>query len=147
MLDRGMAHMGIGVASGENRAEDAAKQAIQSPLLETSIEGARGVIINITGGSEVGLHEANTAAELIQRSADPEANIIFGSVTDDSMGDEIRITVIATGFEDDDEREQKANDIVNKAWERKMNTIAGSNDRTSSTGELDIPTFLRKNNK
>lgn len=63
------------------------------------------------------------------------------------MGDEIRITVIATGFEDDDEREQKANDIVNKAWERKMNTIAGSNDRTSSTGELDIPTFLRKNNK
>ena len=147
MLDRGMAHMGIGVASGENRAEDAAKQAIQSPLLETSIEGARGVIINITGGSEVGLHEANTAAELIQRSADPEANIIFGSVTDDSMGDEIQITVIATGFEDDDEREQKANDIVNKAWERKMNTIAGSNDRTSSTGELDIPTFLRKNNK
>ena len=147
MLDRGMAHMGIGVASGENRAEDAAKQAIQSPLLETSIEGARGVIINITGGSEVGLHEANTAAELIQRSADPEANIIFGSVTDDSMGDEIRITVIATGFEDDDEREQKANDIVNKAWERKMNTIAGLNDRTSSTGELDIPTFLRKNNK
>ena len=148
MLDRGMAHMGIGVASGENRAEDAAKQAIQSPLLETSIEGARGVIINITGGSDVGLHEANTAAELIQRSADPEANIIFGSVTDDSMGDEIRITVIATGFEGDDEREQKANDIVNKAWERKMNTIGGVADRSSSnTGELDIPTFLRKNNK
>jgi len=147
MLDRGMAHMGIGVASGENRAEDAAKQAIQSPLLETSIEGARGVIINITGGSDVGLHEANTAAELIQRSADPEANIIFGSVTDDSMGDEIRITVIATGFEGDDEREQKANDIVNKAWERKMNTIGGSTDRTSNAGELDIPTFLRKNNK
>ena len=148
MLDRGMAHMGIGTASGENRAEDAAKQAIQSPLLETSIEGARGVIINITGGSDVGLHEANTAAELIQRSADPEANIIFGSVTDDSMGDEIRITVIATGFEGDDEREQKANDIVNKAWERKMNTIGGVADRSSSNnGELDIPTFLRKNNK
>ena len=104
MLDRGMAHMGIGRASGENRAEDAAKQAIQSPLLETSIEGARGVIINITGGSDVGLHEANTAAELVQRSADPEANIIFGSVTDDSMGDEIQITVIATGFENEDEK-------------------------------------------
>ena len=148
MLDRGMAHMGIGVASGENRAEDAAKQAIQSPLLETSIEGARGVIINITGGNDVGLHEANTAAELIQRSADPEANIIFGSVTDDSMGDEIRITVIATGFEGDDEREQKANDIVNKAWERKMNTIGVSTDRTTGgVGELDIPAFLRKNNK
>ena len=148
MLNTGMAHMGVGRASGENRAEDAAKQAVQSPLLETSIEGARGVIINITGGDDLGLHEVNTAAELVQRSVDPEANIIFGSVTDDSMGDEIRITVIATGFEGDDEREQKANDIVNKAWERKMNTIGGVADRSSSNnGELDIPTFLRKNNK
>ena len=143
MLNRGMAHMGIGRASGENRAEDAAKQAIQSPLLETSIEGARGVIINITGGSDVGLHEANTAAELVQRSADPEANIIFGSVTDDSMGDEIQITVIATGFENEDEKVQKATDIVNKAWERKMNPISSSESNNSN--ELDIPTFLRKN--
>ena len=143
MLDRGMAHMGIGRASGENRAEDAAKQAIQSPLLETSIEGARGVIINITGGSDVGLHEANTAAELVQRSADPEANIIFGSVTDDSMGDEIQITVIATGFENEDEKVQKATDIVNKAWERKMNPISSSESNNSN--ELDIPTLLRKN--
>ena len=143
MLDRGMAHMGVGRASGENRAEDAAKQAIQSPMLETSIEGARGVIINITGGSDVGLHEANTAAELVQRSADPEANIIFGSVTDDSMGDEIQITVIATGFENEDEKVQKATDIVNKAWERKMNPISSS-DSNSGDG-LDIPTFLRKN--
>ena len=143
MLDRGMAHMGIGRASGENRAEDAAKQAIQSPLLETSIEGARGVIINITGGSDVGLHEANTAAELVQRSADPEANIIFGSVTDDSMGDEIQITVIATGFENEDEKVQKATDIVNKAWERKMNPISSSESNNSN--KLDIPTFLRKN--
>ena len=143
MLDRGMAHMGIGRSSGENRAEDAAKQAIQSPLLETSIEGARGVIINITGGSDVGLHEANTAAELVQRSADPEANIIFGSVTDDSMGDEIQITVIATGFENEDEKVQKATDIVNKAWERKMNPISSSDSNNSN--ELDIPTFLRKN--
>ena len=143
MLDRGMAHMGIGRASGENRAEDAAKQAIQYPLLETSIEGARGVIINITGGSDVGLHEANTAAELVQRSADPEANIIFGSVTDDSMGDEIQITVIATGFENEDEKVQKATDIVNKAWERKMNPISSSDSNNSN--ELDIPTFLRKN--
>ena len=77
-------------------------QAIQSPLLETSIEGAKGVIINISGGVDVGLHEANTAAELIQRSADPEANIIFGTVLDESLGDEIQITVIAgscTDFE------------------------------------------------
>lgn len=99
MLNTGMAHMGIGRASGENRAEDAAKQAVQSPLLETSIEGARGVIINITGGTNLGLHEVNTAAELIQRSVDPEANIIFGAVIDDSLDEDIVITVIATGFE------------------------------------------------
>ena len=103
MLNTGMAHMGIGRASGENRAEDAAKQAIQSPLLETSIEGARGVIINITGGSNLGLHEVNTAAELIQRSVDPEANIIFGAVIDESLDEDIVITVIATGFEKEDE--------------------------------------------
>ena len=121
MLNQGMAHMGVGSASGENRAEDAAKQAIQSPLLETSIEGARGVIINITGGSDVGLHEANTAAELIQRNADPEANIIFGTVTDDSLGDEIQITVIATGFEKEEERKNVTpnyDNIVAEAWKR-----------------------------
>lgn len=124
MLNQGMAHMGVGSASGENRAEDAAKQAIQSPLLETSIEGARGVIINITGGSDVGLHEANTAAELIQRNADPEANIIFGTVTDDSLGDEIQITVIATGFEKEEERKNVTpnyDNIVAEAW-KKRNT-------------------------
>ena len=99
MLNTGMAHMGIGRASGENRAEDAAKQAVQSPMLETSIEGARGVIINITGGTNLGLHEVNTAAELVQRSVDPEANIIFGAVIDESLDEDIVITVIATGFE------------------------------------------------
>lgn len=124
MLNQGMAHMGIGRAGGENRAEDAAKQAIQSPLLETSIEGAKGVIINITGGSDIGLHEANTAAELVQRNADPEANIIFGTVTDDSLGDEIQITVIATGFEKEEERKnvtQNYDNIVAEAW-KKRNT-------------------------
>ena len=93
MLNTGMAHMGTGRASGENKAEDAAKEAIQSPLLETSIEGARGVIINITGGSNLGLHEVNTAAELIQRSVDPEANIIFGAVIDESLDEDIVITL------------------------------------------------------
>jgi cell division protein FtsZ len=150
MLNQGMAHMGIGRASGENRAEDAAKQAIQSPLLETSIEGARGVIINITGGSDIGLHEANTAAELIQRSADPEANIIFGTVTDDSMGDEIQITVIATGFEKEDEKRPGMSgyeNIVADTW-RKRNTAVSSSISQSSdnnSNDLDIPTFLRKN--
>ena len=139
--------MGIGRASGENRAEDAAKQAIQSPLLETSIEGAKGVIINITGGSDVGLHEANTAAELVQRSADPEANIIFGTVTDDSLGDEIQITVIATGFEKEDEKSQNSNgfdSIVSEAWKKRSSSVI-SDSSSNSQNELDIPTFLRKN--
>ena len=149
MLNQGMAHMGIGCASGENRAEDAAKQAIQSPMLETSIEGARGIIINITGGSDMGLHEANTAAELVQRSADPEANIIFGTVIDESMGDELQITVIATGFEKEDERRpgSQYENIVADAW-RKRNTSSISTTTTTSNdsnGDLDIPTFLRKN--
>ena len=146
MLDKGMAHMGIGRASGENRAEDAAKQAIQSPLLETSIEGANGVIINITGGADVGLHEANVAAELVQRSADPEANIIFGTVTDDSLGDEIVITVIATGFE----KEQTISSIgvdnlVTNKWNKKINSIPTPSDNGQSQSDLDIPSFLRKN--
>ena len=150
MLNQGMAHMGIGCASGENRAEDAAKQAIQSPLLETSIEGARGIIINITGGSDMGLHEANTAAELVQRSADPEANIIFGTVIDDSMGDELQITVIATGFEKEDERRpgSQYENIVADAWrKRSSSSISSVNNSSSndSNGDLDIPTFLRKN--
>ena len=151
MLNQGMAHMGIGCASGENRAEDAAKQAIQSPLLETSIEGARGIIINITGGSDMGLHEANTAAELVQRSADPEANIIFGTVIDDSMGDELQITVIATGFEKEEERRpgSQYENIVADAWRKRNSSSISSNTSTSSNndsnGDLDIPTFLRKN--
>ena len=146
MLNTGMAHMGIGRASGENRAEDAAKQAIQSPLLETSIEGARGVIINITGGDDLGLHEVNTAAELVQRSVDPEANIIFGTVTDPSMEDEIQITVIATGFEKNDPLTSiGVENTVSKAWEKKINSIPSSSDVSSSQNDLDIPSFLRKN--
>ena len=150
MLNQGMAHMGIGRASGENRAEDAAKQAIQSPLLETSIEGARGVIINITGGSDIGLHEANTAAELVQRSADPEANIIFGTVTDDSMGDEIQITVIATGFEKEDEKRPSLSgyeNIVADTWRKRNTTSSSSISQTTDNdpNNLDIPAFLRKN--
>ena len=146
MLNQGMAHMGVGRASGENRAEDAAKEAIQSPLLETSIEGAKGVIINITGGDNLGLHEVNTAAELVQRSVDPEANIIFGTVTDETMGDEIQITVIATGFEKNEPISSIGVDnIVSKTWEKKVNSIPVSHDTNSSQNDLDIPAFLRKN--
>ena len=148
MLNRGMAHMGIGRASGENRAEDAAKQAIQSPLLETSIEGARGVIINITGGSDLGLQEINTAAELVQRSVDPEANIIWGSVIDESLGDEIVITVIATGFETDGPLSSiGVENLVSKAWDKKVNSIPSSSESNNSSSDLDIPSFLRNKKK
>ena len=146
MLNQGMAHMGVGRASGENRAEDAAKEAIQSPLLETSIEGAKGVIINITGGEDLGLHEVNTAAELVQRSVDPEANIIFGTVTDPTMEDEIQITVIATGFEKNEPISSIGVDnIVSKTWEKKINSIPASSEVSNSQNDLDIPSFLRKN--
>jgi len=146
MLNTGMAHMGIGSASGENRAEDAAKQAIQSPLLETSIEGARGVIINITGGSDLGLHEVNTAAELVQRSVDPEANIIFGAVIDEAMEDELQITVIATGFEKEQTISSIGIDnIVTKAWDKKISSIPANTESVNPQSDLDIPSFLRKN--
>lgn len=146
MLNQGMAHMGVGSATGENRAEDAAKEAIQSPLLETSIEGAKGVIINITGGEDLGLHEVNTAAELVQRSVDPEANIIFGTVTDPEMKEEIKITVIATGFEKNEPISSIGVDnIVSKTWEKKINSIPANSETNSSQNDLDIPSFLRKN--
>ena len=149
MLNTGMAHMGTGRASGENKAEDAAKEAIQSPLLETSIEGARGVIINITGGEDLGLQEVNTAAELIQRSVDPEANIIFGTVIDPEMQDEIKITVIATGFDEPDDMKSPLRDTLgtttSKPWEKKVSSIPSSQDLGSSQNDLDIPSFLRKN--
>lgn len=99
MYNTGSALMGIGTAKGENRAVTAARNAISSPLLETSIEGAKGVLLNITGGSGLGLFEVNEAAEIIAEAADPEANIIFGAVIDDNLKEEIRVTVIATGFD------------------------------------------------
>ncbi len=140
MLNTGMAHMGIGRASGENRAEDAAKQAVQSPMLETTIEGARGVIINVTGGENLGLHEVNTAAELVQRSVDPEANIIFGAVIDKSLDEDIVITVIATGF--DKEPGAKETTIGKTAWPTKSSTPVPSGE-TGGTDYLDIPPFLK----
>ncbi len=99
MSDAGSALMGIGYSSGEGRALNAARAAISSPLLEASIEGARGILLNISGGSDLGLFEVNEAAEIIHGVAHPEANIIFGAVIDDEMGDEVRVTVIAAGFD------------------------------------------------
>jgi cell division protein FtsZ len=146
MLNTGMAHMGIGRAGGENRAEDAAKQAIQSPLLETSIEGAKGVILSITGSSDLGLHEVNTAAELVQRSIDPEANIIFGTAIDESLGDDIVITVIATGFEREATIRSSGVDVlVSNTWNKKMNSMSSApTDLSSDTDTVDVPSFIRK---
>ena len=100
MKDAGMAHMGVGRATGKNRAEEAAKMAISSPLLETSINGAKGVLINFTGPMDMGLDEVDAAANLVSEAVHPEANIIFGTTYDEGMEDEIRITVIATNFEE-----------------------------------------------
>ena len=105
MKDAGRAHMGVGRAAGKNKAEEAAKMAISSPLLETSINGAKGVLINVTGSMDIGLEEVETAANLVQEAAHPEANIIFGAAFDETLEDELRVTVIATGF---DEKEEPA---------------------------------------
>ncbi|MHB8156905.1 MAG: cell division protein FtsZ, partial [Desulfocucumaceae bacterium] len=131
MKDTGSALMGIGIAAGENRASEAARMAISSPLLETSIEGARGVLLNITGGSSLGLFEVNEAAEIIAQAADPEANIIFGAVIDERLEDEVRVTVIATGFDQKAvKRERLKPDVEMKSF--------------SGNDELDIPAFLRR---
>jgi cell division protein FtsZ len=98
MRDAGSALMGIGTASGENRAAEAARAAVSSPLLESSIEGATGILLNVTGGSDIGLFEVNEAAEVVTSAADQNANVIFGAVIDDGLRDEVRVTVIATGF-------------------------------------------------
>ena len=102
MKDAGLAHMGVGRAAGKDKAETAARMAISSPLMETSIEGAHGVLINIAGSSEMGLEDVEIAASLVQEAAHPDANIIFGATFDESLEDEIMVTVIATGFDDKD---------------------------------------------
>ena len=117
MQEAGVAHMGIGKASGEHRAQEAARQAIHSPLLETSIEGAGSVLLNVTGGKNLGLLEINEAAELVQKSVDPDANIIFGAVIDENMSDELSITVIATGFSKTPFQDMKLDTAVSGAFE------------------------------
>ena len=107
MKDAGLAHMGVGRAAGKNKAEEAAKMAISSPLLETSINGAHGVLINITGSADIGLEEVEQAASLVQAAVHPDANTIFGATFDETMDDEIRVTVIATGFDEKDANADK----------------------------------------
>jgi len=108
MKDAGRAHMGVGTASGREKAEQAAMAAVSSPLLETSINGATGVLVNVTGSSELTLDDVETAASIVQENANPDANIIFGATSSDEFEDEMRVTVIATGFEQKPEAPAKA---------------------------------------
>lgn len=159
MTERGSALMGIGIATGENRATEAAKKAICSPLLETSIDGARGVLMNITGGSNLSLYEVNEAADIVASASDEEVNMIFGAVINDNLKDEIVVTVIATGFEEGQQEQPTPRNAIQQqqaamkqarqqaAATQQQQPIQEERDPRSIpfTGgdSLDIPTFLR----
>jgi cell division protein FtsZ len=151
MADAGSALMGIGVGSGKSRAREAAIAAISSPLLESSIEGARGVVLNITGGSDLTLHEVNAAAETVYEVVDPNANIIFGAVIDDKLQGEIRITVIATGFSGEVQTAPAAREVPrNRRPPTPTPTPTPTPpppptlDPRGKQQELDIPEFLQR---
>jgi cell division protein FtsZ len=146
MHDAGSAIMGIGLASGEGRAVNAARHAITSPLLEASIEGARGILLNIAGGRNLGLFEVNEAAEAIHAVAHPDANIIFGSVIDDGLGDSVRVTVIAAGFDRFDEREvPRPSHLAPKDPKGEAIDVfaVGGDDLDLGDDDFDVPSFLR----
>ncbi|QOY34382.1 cell division protein FtsZ [Anaerobacillus isosaccharinicus] len=157
MSDKGSALMGIGVATGENRATEAAKKAISSPLLETSIDGAQGVLMNITGGTNLSLYEVHEAAEIVSSASDQEVNMIFGSVINENLKDEIVVTVIATGFNDQENMKVSRPQNPVKAGVGKKPVIQQQHHEENSYTErpsqgqgqpesvdtLDIPTFLR----
>lgn len=166
MEDAGSALMGIGTASGENRAIDAAKAAIDSPLLEMSIDGAHGILFTITGGANLGMFEVNEAARIITESADENARIIFGSVVDEKMGDDLKITVVATGFGNSGRSSKKTKatnpfrdlDTAQKDAKKKAGQSAAPSvpaaksimdeeavdNEDDDDGDLDIPAFIRK---
>src|SRR2546430_7277931 len=140
MRDAGSALMGIGRASGENRAAEAARTAVSSPLLEASIEGATGILLNITGGSDIGLFEVNEAAEVVTGAADQNANVIFGAVIDDSLTEEVQVTVIATGFGGRGGRRVRRRE---SAPEAPLPATSANEAFDSSHEVLDVPSFLR----
>ena len=140
MRDAGSALMGIGRASGENRAAEAARIAVSSPLLEASIEGATGILLNITGGSDIGLFEVNEAAEVVTGAADQNANVIFGAVIDDSLSEEVQVTVIATGFGGRGGRRARRRE---SAPEAPLPATSANEAFDSSHEVLDVPSFLR----
>lgn len=151
MRNAGSALMGIGRAQGENRAQQAARQAISSPLLEASIEGARGLLLNISGGPGLGIFEVNEAAAVIHDVAHPDANIIFGAVIDDAMGDELRVTVIAAGFDrwDDPKNEKRPDRSESRRSEPSrpvvdvFATAEDDDDLDIGDDEFDVPSFLK----
>jgi len=137
MAEGGAALMAVGHGSGENRAVDAAQAAVRNPLLDISIDGARGVLFNVTGGPDLSLHEVNTAANLIRQMTDPNVNLIFGAVIDPQMGDAVRITVIATGFNGAAKRQLAgASAVPSKIKEFPVRTFDSEN--------IEIPAFLRR---
>ena len=136
MTNQGEALMGIGEGTGENRAADAAKMAINSPLLETSIDGANGILLNISGSSELGIFEVNEAAQIISDAADPDANIIFGSVIDESLGDKVQVTVVATGFGNN------AKSVPE--FGKTTTTSRPASTTTTNSGIPDIPVFMKR---
>jgi len=141
MRDAGSALMGIGRASGENRAAEAARSAVSSPLLEASIEGATGILLNVTGGSDIGLFEVNEAAEVVTGAADQNANVIFGAVIDDSLGGDVQVTVIATGFGGQGRRRRRRE--APSIERREPAPAAASEGFDVSQDVLDVPSFLR----
>ncbi|MCX7955886.1 MAG: cell division protein FtsZ [Patescibacteria group bacterium] len=156
MSNSGTALMGMGLASGDKRAMAAIKQAISSPLLDISIEGAKGVLLNIVGGPDLTMSEVDEAASIIAKSVDPDANIIFGAVIDDKMMDQLKVTIIATRFDDnklrffkfkknDEKKEEKDSDLKDKLDEEKIEDIKDDEEFfDEESSEFDIPAFLRK---
>jgi len=157
MAGMGMALMGAGVGKGEHRALDAAQKAVASPLLdETSIDGARGILINFTGGPDLSLHEVEEAARVVQEAAHEEAHIIFGAVIDPRLQDEVRITVIATGFSERKEENQPSGKVVemqrpsrpgapaSRDWRRRMPSEIRAEGAEPTEEDLDVPAFLRR---
>ncbi len=145
MFEAGSSLMGIGTAAGENRAAEAAKMAISSPLLEQSVEGATGILLNITGGDELGLFEVNEAAEIVHSAADENSNIIFGAVIDENLGDEVRVTVIATGFDQGRSNPSSAREFTRRE-RRDRDVTMDDRQRDSleiSDDDIDIPSFLK----
>ncbi|KKE78056.1 cell division protein FtsZ [Oceanobacillus caeni] len=163
MFDKGSALMGIGIATGETRATEAAKKAISSPLLETSIDGAHGILMNITGGTNLSLYEVQEAADLVTSAADKEVNVIFGSVINENLNDEIVVTVIATGFDELNKKPEMPSKQQRPTLNQKQHAATKEEapiqqqqqqqreqvqrPRIQEDDELDIPTFLRNRNR